>query len=80
MDGKGLSRFDSSYDMAVSWQRLIEGKNIQEMDVVLLNHELLEHNLMTEQGMPYHIAHELSNTQYNYQKYCDELDRKAGLR
>ena len=43
--GKKLpTRFEPDYDMAVSWQRLIEGKNIQEMDLVLLNHELTELN------------------------------------
>ena len=30
----GRRRFDPDYDMAVSWQRLIEGKDIQEMDTV----------------------------------------------
>jgi hypothetical protein len=45
------SRFDPLYDIAVSWQRLIDGINIKEMDIVLLNHELLEYKLMNEQGM-----------------------------
>jgi len=80
LDGKGISRFDPSYDMAVSWQRLIDGKNIQDMDIVLLCHELLEHKIMAEQNEPYHIAHKQANQQYNYQVYCDELDRKAGLK
>lgn len=80
LDGKGARRFDPSYDMAVSWQRLIDGKNIQEMDIVMLHHELLEHKIMTEQDMPYHLAHKQANKQYNYQAYCDELDRKGGLR
>jgi len=49
--------FDPDYDMAVSWQRLIEGKNIQEMDIVMLNHELMEYKLMSEKGLKYHEAH-----------------------
>lgn len=35
-------RFSPDYDMAVSWQRLIEGPEIREMDLVLLRHEMLE--------------------------------------
>jgi hypothetical protein len=72
--------FDPSYDMAVSWQRLVEGKDILEMDIVMLQHELLEHNIMSEQDAPYRVAHEQANEQYNYQSFCDELDGKAGLR
>ena len=80
LDGDELQNFDPSYDMAVSWQRLIEGRNIQEMDIVLLYHELIEHKIMTEQDAPYHTAHRQANEKYNYQVYCDELDRKAGIR
>jgi len=80
LDGKSVRRFDPSYDMAVSWQRLIDGKNIQKMDIVMLHHELLEHKIMTKHDMPYHVAHKQANEQYNYQSYCDELDRKEGLR
>jgi hypothetical protein len=72
-------RFDPSYDMAVSWQRLIEGKAIQEMDIALLRHELLEHEYMSA-GMAYAQAHALANEQYNCEAYTSELDRKAGLK
>ena len=80
LDGDEPQTFDPSYDMAVSWQRLIDGKNIREMDIVMLRHELLEHKIMTEQGLSYRAAHKQANEQYNYQAYCDELDRKAGVR
>jgi len=80
LDGKGVKRFDPNYDMAVSWQRLIDGKDIHEMDIVLLHHELLEYKIMTEQGVPYYKAHTQASKQYNYQAYTDELDRKAGLK
>ena len=65
----GRKRFDSSYDMAESWRRLSEigGKNIQPHDLVMLNHELMEHDLMAK-GMKYDEAHELTNKTYNYQK------------
>lgn len=72
-------RFDPSYDMAVSWQRLIDGKNIQEMDMVLLRHELMEYEYMSA-GMVYEEAHRLANEQYNYEMYVSELDRKAGVK
>jgi len=71
-------RFDPDYDQAVSWQRLVEGKNIQEMDLILLGHELREYNLM-KTGLSYDEAHIIANRTYDYGKYIDELDRKAGL-
>lgn len=65
----GRKRFDPSYDMAESWRRLSEigGKNIQPHDLVMLRHELMEHDLMAK-GMKYDEAHELTNKSYNYQK------------
>ena len=65
----GRKRFDPNYDMAESWRRLSEigGKNIQPHDLVMLNHELMEHDLMAK-GMKYDEAHELTNKTYNYQK------------
>ena len=74
-----LTRFDPNYDMALSWQRLIEGKNILEMDIVLLHHELMEYHLMNEQNLSYRVAHELTEKLHNYSKYIKELDRKEGL-
>jgi SPP1 gp7 family putative phage head morphogenesis protein len=80
LETKKPKRFDPSYDMAVSWQRLVDGKDIHEMDIVMLNHELMEYRLMTVEGLPYDVAHEMTNEVYNYQKYTDALDRKAGLK
>ena len=73
-----FERFSTSYDMAVSWQRLIDGKNIQEMDIVLLNHELMELNLMA-QGYNYKSAHNITEQKYNYIKYIKELDTREGV-
>lgn len=70
------SLFDPNYDMAVSWQRLIDGKDIHDMDVILLKHELMEYQLMMEQGLDYRIAHGITETIYDYSKYIKELDRK----
>ena len=72
-------RFDPSYDMAVSWQRLIDGNNIHEMDIVMLHHESLEYELMSG-GMCYEHAHVVANEQYNYEAYTSDLDREAGLK
>jgi hypothetical protein len=73
------ARFDPNYDMAVSWQRLIDGKNIQEMDAVMLRHELLEYEYMSKE-MTYEQAHKLANEQFNYEVFVTELNRKAGLK
>jgi hypothetical protein len=72
-------RFAPDYDMAVSWQRLIDGKNIHEMDLVMLNHELMEYGLM-QQGMSYREAHDITEKTYNYTKYIVELNAKAGIK
>jgi hypothetical protein len=79
LDEEGPRRFDPSYDMAVSWQRLIEGKNILEMDVVMLEHEALEIKYMNE-GMDYERAHELANKRFNYAKYTNKLDKEGGVK
>ena len=72
--------FDADYDMAVSWQRLIEGKNIKKMDIVLLNHELLEQSLMNEKMMSYTEAHREAEKSYSYIKYVKNLNQKEGIR
>lgn len=77
LDDEELSRFIPDYDMAVSWQRLIDGKDIQEMDMVLLHHELMEYTLMNEKGLNYREAHDTTQKIHNYKKYVDELDRRA---
>ena len=79
LGGEKPERFDSDYYMAVSWQRLVDGKNIQEMDIVLLHHELLEYRLMNEQGMKYATAHAIAEKEHNYVKYIKELIEKGGL-
>ena len=56
----------------------MEGKNIQEMDIVLLNHELLELTLMAK-GSRYAEAHEQAELVYNYTNYCKALDAKEGI-
>ena len=65
-------RFDPSYDMAQSWQRLRSGKGVQKHDRTLLMHEAIEARLMAD-GMSYESAHaEACRKGYNYQKELDE--------
>ena len=66
----GHRRFDSSYDMALSWQRLIQGKSIQKKDIVLLKHEYMELRYM-EKGFTQDEAHIKASKRYNYAKYCE---------
>lgn len=40
--------FYPSYEMAESWQRLIDGKNIQNHDMTLLKHEITERQCMKQ--------------------------------
>ena len=42
----GIKRFDSDFDIAQSWQRLIDGKNIEVHDYILLEHEYAEQKYM----------------------------------
>lgn len=65
-DGK-LSYFYPSYEMAQSWQRLIDGKNIQKHDITLIRHELMEQRLM-QQGLSQREAHMKTEKVYNYGK------------
>jgi len=73
-----LLRFTPDYDMSVSWQRLIDGHNIQEMDLVMIKHELLEIEIMA-QGAGYHEAHKQADSKYSYSRYVKELDAKEDI-
>ena len=68
---KGDERFDASYDIAQSWQRLIEGKNIKEQDIILLNHEMVEIKLVRS-GATQDRAHVEAAKLFNYAKAADE--------
>ena len=61
----GLKRFDADYDMSQSWDRLIQGKKIEEHDIILLHHELRESQLMRK-GYNYEEAHALTQREFNY--------------
>lgn len=63
-DGE-VARFYPSYHMAQSWQRLIDGRNIQSRDIVLLNHEFLE-SVVEADGLNAQEAHTIAEAIYNY--------------
>jgi hypothetical protein len=71
-------RFEPNYDMAVSWQRLIDGKNIQKMDLILLQHELHELRQMA-QGVSFYVAHESAQSVYNYSEFVKQLNEREGV-
>ena len=63
-DGE-ISRFYPSYHRAQSWQRLIDGRNIQPRDILLLNHEFLE-SIIEAEGFNAQAAHATAEKVYNY--------------
>lgn len=73
-----FGRFHPSYYMAQSWQRLIDGRAIQERDIILLNHEFLESVLMAE-GLDYDSAHEATEQLYNYRVTLERWDEDVRL-
>lgn len=66
-----LEYFAPNYAMAESWQRLIDGKNIQKHDITLLRHEQMERSLM-RQGFTQEKAHRLTEQRFNYKKESEE--------
>lgn len=63
----GKKLFYPEYDMAHSWNRLInQPENIQAHDLVLLKHERLEHDMMYKDGLNYREAHDKTSEVYLY--------------
>jgi len=75
-NGKRL--FDSDIDMAIAWERMSEGKEIKQSDLILLNHEIYERELMNDKGLSYRAAHDLANEKYNWEAalFNEESDDK----
>jgi len=61
----GFKQFDESYHIAQSWQRLIDGKNIKEQDIILIKHELEEMEFI-KNGMTQTEAHIEVTKRFNY--------------
>jgi hypothetical protein len=74
--GRGaLEYFAPDFDIAQSWQRLIEGKNIEPHDIILLRHELLEYEYMS-QGLSQEVAHRKTEETFNYAKLVRGRQKK----
>ena len=70
LGGERLQRFDSSFEIAQSWQRLLDGKNIQPHDITLLKHEEMEMRLVNA-GLTQAQAHLAASKAYNYAKAAE---------
>ena len=56
-----------------SWQRLMNGKDIKEHDLILIEHEIYEMQIKKDNpGISHSEAHEMATLKYNYQKASDE--------
>jgi hypothetical protein len=71
----GYRRFDESFDIAQSWQRLMLNQ-IEPHDLTLIKHELLEISLV-ENGVKPIEAHHYAENEFNYgkesNKYYDRI-------
>lgn len=72
-----VKMFAPDYDMAQSFQRILDGENIMAHDITLLRHERLEYLLMKKYNMVYEDAHELTETKYNYAAELKEFLRRG---
>lgn len=73
LSGGKRERFAPDYDMAQSWKRLLEGVDIQEHDLTLLKHEMMEMELVAS-GMSQAEAHKRTSAIYNYAKEVEEYN------
>lgn len=71
LGSNGVRRFYPDFMIAESWQRLIAG-NIEPHDLTMLNHELLERELVNK-GIPQDKAHIVASKKYNYSKEASEF-------
>lgn len=73
----GYRTFDPDYDMAQSFQRIIDTGDVQFHDIVLVRHECLESEYM-EDGLSYGEAHDKAEELYNYVIALNEWLRENG--
>lgn len=68
----GRKRFDPSFQIAQSWQRLMSKnkKDIQPHDFIMIEHEILEKKLVNN-GMEQDMAHIEASKKYNYSVASD---------
>ena len=70
----GYKKFYPSYNMSVSFQRLMQG-NYNDADILLLHHEHLERALEKRYNLTNRQAHNYAKTKYDY----FETFRKGGM-
>lgn len=79
---EGYKTLYPDYDMAVAWNRLYKGEQL-ERDILLLNHELLESTLEKEYNLTISEAHAKASEKYDWAtKLFDDLEEgmeKDGL-
>lgn len=63
-------RFDPSFAMAQSWQRLIDG-HPEPHDMTLIQHEVME-RMLVETGMSQEEAHIITTKKYNHTRESDD--------
>ena len=73
-------RFDPSFEMAQSWERLSrkDDKHIQKHDILMLYHELAEIDLILK-GYSQQEAHDIASKQYDYSKASNEYYKSLGF-
>lgn len=77
----GIRRFDPSFEIAESWQRLADMQNrVLYHDKLLIPHEILEMDLI-HQGLSQESAHKKACLKYNYpeaaNKYYNSIQPQA---
>ncbi len=66
-------RFDADCAIAHSWQRLIDGRDIQMHDRILIDHEIYEMHLKEMYpNLSHQEAHARAQEKFNYRKAADE--------
>lgn len=70
----GVRQFDADYNMAVAWQRMINGKFL-DRDIQLLKHEYLESILEKKYNLTYREAHERASKVTDWNAI---LEKEAG--
>lgn len=69
----GVKRFDASFEIAESWQRLADMQEyVQPHDKLLIPHELMEMELVTK-GVSQAEAHSATCKEYDYPKATNEF-------
>ena len=69
---KVMAKFVPDIDMAQSFQRIFNGQELLNEDIIMLKHELYERQLMkANPDWTYKHAHEIVDKKYNYKKAVD---------